>query len=189
MEQTIFCICGRTASGKDSLTDAISRELGIPKIISFTNRPKRTGEDDTKHIFLSNEQTQKLLDSCTPAAYTEIGEYKYFTTVDQLEAMLVEHGCLLYVIDPNGIEFLKSKMPDKRIVIIYINVPRLICKQRAEARGDDPVVYHKRSVAENAQFLHMCRRSTFDYAVSNIDSEIAVDVLKHIVIAEMNKEQ
>ena len=42
----IFCICGFSSSGKDSITTRVSSELNIPILISHTTRPMRDGEQE-----------------------------------------------------------------------------------------------------------------------------------------------
>ena len=44
----IFAICGKSAAGKDTLTNRVSKKLKIPKVISCNTRPKRKKEIEEK---------------------------------------------------------------------------------------------------------------------------------------------
>ena len=50
MSKTIFCVLGRTASGKDTLVADICAKHNLKQLISYTTRPKRS-ENENTHIF------------------------------------------------------------------------------------------------------------------------------------------
>lgn len=176
--KTIFLIAGESSSGKDSLVSKLCNETGLNQLISFSTRPRRDGEGDT-HIFITEEEFGKYKDSIV--AYTEINNYKYFCTMQQL----YESDC--YLIDPIGIRHLKEKVSntDIRFITIYINVPFEIRKERAlKIRKDDPKVYISRHQSEFDQFLNFKAHANFDYAISNIDFDKAYKALKSIIEIE-----
>lgn len=183
--KTIFCIVGQSASGKDTIVERVSNDMHIPKVISFTTRPKRDGEDDNKHIFINEERYNTLKGMSTFAAYTQIGQHHYFTTKLQIDTLLENNDNILYIIDPNGIKTLKEAMNNVNIVSIYINVPRSIRYQRGKDRGDDMSSFNDRSINEFGQFVTWLRRAEYDYAVKNIDIDTAVNVVESIIDAEM----
>lgn len=185
--KTIFCICGHTASGKDSITDGVSFACGIPKIVSFSTRPKREGESNDKHIFISEEAYEVFKRKNEFAACTQIGDYHYFTTKSQIEALFENHDAVLYVIDPDGIETLRQAMKDVRIVVIYINASREECRTRAIKRGDNYYDHHNRVLSEYNRFTKMLRAADFDYAVKNDNLSKSVSVVADIVETEMKE--
>lgn len=188
MKKTIFCICGRSASGKDTIANTVSEISGIPKVVSYTTRPRRDGEREDSHIFITEEEWDVLQheDLC---AYTQIGNYYYFTTEPQIRGLLDTHGAVIYVIDPNGIRTLKHWMRDVDIVTIFINVPIPECKKRAERRGDDLYAIQHRFMSEAGQFQIMCREVEYDYAVPNRDVNLACDIIAHIIFRETRRAQ
>lgn len=183
MKKTIFCICGRSASGKDTIANMVSEMSGIPKVVSYTTRPRRDGERENSHIFITEEEFQSLA-SARMCAYTKIGQYHYFTTRRQILQLLNERDAVIYVIDPNGIQTLSAFMPDVRIVTIYINVTLAECIRRAERRGDTKEVYRNRALAEMEQFHDMLLNTSYDYAVPNRDVNLACDIIAHIIFRE-----
>ena len=174
-EHVLLCILGRTSCGKDTLVSKLCERTGLTSITSYTTRPRRTNEGNT-HIFSTKEDYQQMQTDGNVAAYTEIAENIYWTTVDQL----YEHS--VYIIDPKGVETLrKLNLPNLRIVTVYINVPDNIRKERAlNTRGDDRVIFMKRDMAERDQFRAMLRNADFDYSISNIDVAKAYSVLRWI---------
>ena len=128
-KKTIFLIVGQTASGKDSLINAMCniekppkqdvfgdfwRQGNYKQLISYATRPRRENEGDT-HIFIQPSEVEQYKDQIV--AYTKIGDYEYFATKDQLKE------CDFYIIDYLGIKNLRSQnLNDEfRFVTIYID--------------------------------------------------------------------
>ena len=142
----IYLLVGRSGVGKDTLAAELEKR-GLTRVISYTDRPKRTPNEDT-HIFISPEEYEAIPDK---VATTVINNYHYFATRKQVE----KAGC--YTIDPNGIKELTENMPDTDFVIVYITADPELQKRYAVLRATDPVaeeeVFARRILAENDQFL------------------------------------
>lgn len=139
-------IIGRTASGKDTLADALRRSCGMTFVKSCTTRPRRTPDEDT-HVFLTEQQTEPLARDAV--AYTRIGDYIYFTTAQQV---METEG---YVIDPIGMRMLCMNMPDTPFVIAYVHADDAKRRQHALQRGDaarEAAAFAKRDTSEDAEF-------------------------------------
>ena len=196
-KHTVFLIIGQTASGKDSLVNAMCKTfkpvqydvLGkcilepYTQLISYTTRPRRTNESDT-HIFIDKSDVEQYKDDMI--AYTKIGEYEYFATKQQLA------NCDFYIIDYNGVEYLRSKHLDDefRFVTIYINTPERIRKERAlSVRKDNADVFTQRNNSEFFQFERMRQKADFDYSINNIDFNKSQKILQSIVEVETANEE
>lgn len=139
-------IIGRTASGKDTLADALRHACGMTFVKSCTTRPQRTPDEDT-HVFLTARQAEPLARDAV--AYTRIGDYIYFTTAQQV---METEG---YVIDPIGMRMLCTNMPDTPFIIAYVHADDAKRKQHALRRGDaarEAVAFAKRDASEDAEF-------------------------------------
>ncbi len=184
-EHVLLCVMAESSAGKDTLVNKLCEKTGYRQLISYSTRPRRTNEGDT-HIFVTEEDYQKMLEAGQVAAYTEINGCRYWSTIDQL------YVTDIYVIDTFGVEVLKSlNLPNLRIVTVYINVPEEIRKQRAKSRGDDMNVYRSRSLSERQQFRDMKKNMAVDYVIPNTELAKSVSVLKWICSVEglfMNKE-
>lgn len=195
-KKTIFLILGQTASGKDSLVNAMCQIDKHPiqdmfgdiwfqgkykQLISYTTRPRRKNEGDT-HIFIQPNEVEQYKDQII--AYTKIGDYEYFATKDQLKE------CDFYIIDYMGIQTLRLHNLDDefRFVTIYINTPYKIRKQRAlQNRKDNEKIFNTRNLKETPQFDDMRRMADFDYSISNIDFNKAFSIFKHIIETEIKE--
>lgn len=178
----VFLIVGESASGKDSLANMLCENLGLKKVVSYTTRPRRIGESEDSHIFISKDEVKQYSDDMI--AYTEINDNFYFAT----RKNLMESD--IYIIDPEGANHLHALVNDDsiRFVTIYINVPAEIRRERAMARGDLPLIYQSRIEDEECQFSYFKRAAKYDYAVSNVDINKAYQIIKNIIEVETNAE-
>lgn len=163
----IFLIVGCSGSGKTTITEQLEMKYGLKSIQSYTTRPPRY-DGETGHIFISNEEFDKLTDM---VAYTEFAGNRYCATAEQVE------NNDLYVIDPNGIDyFIKSYKGKKTPKIIFIDsdlttrYDRMV--KRAEDKGDafltavDKALNRiKNDVVEFYDYTH--NNAHFDFRVRN----------------------
>ena len=179
--KTIFLIVGESSSGKDSLVEKLCKETGLKQLKSYTTRKRRENESET-HIFISPEDVKEYINDMV--AYTCIAGNEYFSTVKQL------YDSDVYVIDPNGVDYMKfitqyKNIKDIRFITIYINTPPELRKERAlNQRKDNPEVYYQRILDEQEQFTNFKACSKFDYAIKNVDFDKAYKILDSIVAAE-----
>ena len=146
----LFCIVGKSASGKDSLCNALKERTGIKFVCSYTDRPIRCGEvDGVEHFFVSKEDMDKLFERDDILAKTQIGEYRYCATVESLGA-----ETKLYIVDPNGIKYIRRNQNKLGIfpVVLYIDCADDIRFERARLRGDREDIIKKRFADEALQF-------------------------------------
>lgn len=178
-EHVLICLMGKTASGKDTLANKLCERTGLRQVISYTTRERRVNEGDT-HIFISDDDYQTLEINGQIAAYTQIGQYKYCCTINQL----YEND--IYVIDPIGVKHLRElNLPNLRLVTVFVNVPDDIREDRAiNQRKDDKAKFRTRSFAEREQFREMQKNADFDYSINNIELPKAYSVLRWIAMVE-----
>ena len=181
----LFCVVGRTGTGKDSLVDLVCSSLGMKKVKSYTTRERRPGEGDDSHVFIKPVEIDQFKGKM--AADTKIGEVEYFATVEQ-----VLEGDF-YVIDPNGLDDFRERWDFNKfpmsIVVIYITVPKMTQLSRLLGRGDNAEKSNSRMLAENNQFGEFETRQRMDYTVVNSDLEQAVLGLQRIVLQELSRKE
>ncbi len=85
----IFCIMGKSSSGKDTLYKQLLEEEGLrlSRIIPYTTRPIRSGEMEGVEYFFTDEKKLKELEDADQvielrAYHTIHGVWKYFTVND-----------------------------------------------------------------------------------------------------------
>ncbi len=174
-EHVLICILGKTASGKDFLANKLCERTGMKQLISYTTRERRINEGDT-HIFATEMDYEQMADGGRIAAFTQIGDYKYWATIDQL------YEADVYIIDYLGLKTLRElDLPNLRLVTIFINTPDTVREERAlNQRKDDKTKFRARSFAEREQFREMLKNADFDYAISNIEWPKAYSCLRWI---------
>ena len=174
----LFCVLGESASGKDTLTRKLCEEFGLKQIVSYTTRAQRPGEVDT-HVFVDESVYYDMRESGNIAAYTYINNCHYWSTIDQL----YEND--IYIIDADGLKTLEDLgLEDIDLCSIYINVPFEVRLERAIARGDGYETFTNRTASELYQFVKMKAHGGFDWAVNNLNSDKAFEVLKKIIEVE-----
>ena len=178
----LFCIVGRSATGKDTLTNAICRDLQMEKVVSHTTREPRAGEKEgINYYFSAAEQLFAAEDAQNIAASTKIGNNYYWTTKDEIL------GKDFYVIDPEGLESLRANIKNEniRLVSIYITAPTLEREKRALLRDPQNIKkYLNKCEAEDAQFSAYEHWRPYDYCVHNAHFESALEQLKTIINKE-----
>lgn len=176
--KVLFCILGRTASGKDTLTSSICKHTGMTKLISYTTRAPRTEYEDT-HIFASWEKFNEHYKEDKIAAYSKIGENMYWSTKEQLEKYD------FYVNDYVGLKQIKAlNLPNVKIVTIYVKAPEEERHKRAFLRDTNKEKYWQRNADEQEQFAELEKNKDWDYMIYNDKFSDAELCLAEIVAVE-----
>lgn len=96
MKQRIIAIVGASGSGKTTLANKLSKDFGIPTVVSYTTRDMRPGETDgVEHWFVTPDKKPQDI-----FAYTKFGGYEYWTSLSQLQSL---GPIFTYVIDEIGL--------------------------------------------------------------------------------------
>lgn len=137
-------------------------------VVSYTTRPKRENETDgVEHYFITPEEAKEKLKTEHVLAYTKIGEYEYFATVEAL------NDSNLYIIDPNGVKYLKENFPELNIKIIYIKVDDNVRIERIKKRdiNDYNTKFKPRNEAENERFTEFENSKAWDLLIDNTNEK------------------
>ena len=173
-KKTILCTIGRTGSGKNYISERLSTILNYPLVVSHTTRPKRDNETNgVEHWFDSKEEFDDLMQNNTVIAYTKIGEYEYCALLEDIGDNTI------YIIDPNGIEYLKQNFKDQiNLKIIYIYCDEYIRRARASTRSDFKIAWEDRNKAEDEQFTEFEMNRPWDLLIDNSHANLNMDWVK-----------
>mgnify|MGYP001393358010 FL=1 len=154
----IYCVMGKSSSGKDSIYHEIMEKgaLGLKPIIPYTTRPIRDGEQDGREYhFCTEDMVQRLQDAgriMELRAYNTVyGVWKYFTVDD--ERIDLSKYNYLYIVTLEGYTKIREYFGADRVVPIYIEVEdgeRLMRAIAREQKQDVP------------KYEEMCRRFLAD---------------------------
>ena len=133
---TVFCIIGRTASGKSTIVNAVAKDLNLKILKSYTTRARRQNEigGNCDHTFISADDVDKYRDDMV--AYTERAGYCSFATKEQLM------NNDIYIINPSGFSDLiesTKDISDIRLVDIWIDCDsdQLIARSKSRSNSDN----------------------------------------------------
>ncbi len=152
----IFCVMGKSSSGKDTLYQMLKKELEFDSIVPYTTRPIREGETDgVEYHFVTEEEVAELEEAgkiIELRAYNTVhGIWKYFTADDaQID---LEHRNYLMIGTVEAYEKLKAYYGEEHLVPIYIEVDDGIRLQRA---------LNREKLQEQPKYAEMCRRFLAD---------------------------
>lgn len=167
----VYAIAGKTASGKDTVAKYLHDEYHLPFLVSYTTRPKREYETDgVEHFFVTEDKAKEITQNYTEClAITKINGYSYFTLPSQ--AMWEDY---IYIIDPNGINYIKENFPEIDMLSFYVDCPEDLIIERAATRGDDLTIVNARLASERDQMNDFFNSQGFDFYLSNTTSKQAL---------------
>lgn len=140
MTISLIVLQGPSASGKST----IQAMLGIPKAVTWTSRPPRTGETDgVDYVFRTRDEMQRLYGEGQMIEMTEYHRHLYGTPVKLVEDIVRGGGVRSIVLDAAGAARMKALF-DEHVLLIGVRAEREQCERRLAARGHDPAEIRKR---------------------------------------------
>ena len=158
----IFCLMGKSSTGKDTIYKRLleDQELGLQRIVPYTTRPIREGEQEGVEYHFVSEETLQCLEQegrvVELRAYdTVCGVWKYFTVDD--EQTDLKNKNYLAIGTLVSYEKLRDYYGEEKLVAIYIEVEngeRLARALERERRQNQPNYDElcRRFLADNADF-------------------------------------
>lgn len=156
----IFCVMGKSATGKDTIYKKLLEESGLElnRIIPYTTRPIRDGEEPGREYhFCTEEDVERLAIEgriVELRSYNTVyGIWKYFTVNDGSIELEKESYLLIGTLE--GFNKIRDYFGEEQVVPIYIEVEdgtRLLRAISREQKQDIP------------KYEEMCRRFLADAA-------------------------
>lgn len=162
----MIILIGESASGKSSVEKELVKN-GLNKIVSFTTRPIRQGENDGIDYHYISEQD--FLDRYKNNFFAE------YTIYNNWHYGIAKEDCLddsVAVVEPYGFRQLKQ-MKDLHIKSFYIKVPERERLKRMVDRGDNLMEVFRRIFSDQGVFQAIDKE--VDYVVENYDFDLCVD--------------
>ena len=154
----IFYIMGKSSSGKDSIYRQLegNQELGLKRLVIYTTRPIRDGEENGREYFFADEnklkefrRNGKLIEART--YQTVYGPWTYFTADDgQIDLSAADYLLIGTLV---SYQALREYFGEEAIVPVYLEVEdglRLARALERERRQEKP------------KYAEMCRRFLAD---------------------------
>ena len=154
----IFYLMGKSSSGKDTIYNKLlqNKKLNLQKIVLYTTRPIRAGEENGIHYYYVDEKkTDELIKAgkvIELRAYdTFYGVWKYFTVCDDQIDLVKSDYLMIGTIE--SFQKTKAYFGSERVVPIMIELDDGVRLQRALDR-------ERRE--EHPRYEEMCRRFLAD---------------------------
>lgn len=197
----IRIIVGGTGSGKDFLVKELAKSKRRTVLVrSYTTRPRRVGEDDSKYIFDGELTADNTIEVNT------YGKDIYGLSKDDLIDKLNTKDDLSIILDPNGVINLLlwlRKHPDKikikfHLEVVFLHLPRidrfenLVAEYMGKDIQDKLIKIHQ---GENVSlhndtlaYIRIASTQALDRLVRNADDVDKVFIQKRDTIESIIKE-
>ena len=172
---SIVAVVGESGSGKTYAVQYLGQDERFNAIVSYTTREQRPNEvNGVDHWFVSDGDVPPQAEL---SAYTMFGGKQYWTTWNQFSDSSV---CHLYVIDENGVDFLRE-----RVASAPFDVQLLFVRVR---RADLSSIEANRRSRDKDRFV--LDDSAFDYVLRNEGSleefRQHIDVMKDWILKQFD---
>lgn len=170
----IFCIMGKSGSGKDTILKEINKveDLNLKTIVTYTTRPKRNNETDgVEYFFIDKEKLDdfnregKIIEC---RVYDTVHGKWYYLTVDDGQINLEENNYIVIVTLEAYSEFRKY-FGDEKLVPLYIDLDDGVRLERALKREREQ---------KSPNYNEMCRRFLADNEDFSEDKLINNNIIK-----------
>ncbi len=171
MNKPLFLFVGKSASGKTTVADMLSKD-GYSQVYSYTTRPKRY-EDEIGHTFITDEEYDKLENIVASTLYNG---HRYCTTLDQLQKEDI------YVIDIPGVETLMGNYDklNREVYVLYFEANVYTRIQRMLNRHDSDTQIVGRLLNDEAndwiwQLVNLCATSENKFTMYTVNAGESLD--------------
>ncbi len=187
----IFVISGPSGSGKTTLAEALLKDTYLKRrlvrSVSFTTRPRRTGERAGRdYFFITTQEFRRNLADKKILESTKYLGYYYGTPKRFVEGQLKNRKSVLLCLDYNGARRLKRLYPRHTVTIFVMpsSLEALSHRIRGRCSKTAKEEIRQRLLLAKKELL---RAKAYDYRLVNEELPVAIGGLRTIVLAELKK--
>ena len=165
----IFCLMGKSSSGKDTIFKEISnkKELRLNPIVLYTTRPKRTNETNgVEYFFINEDKLEQFKDQgkiIECRKYDTVHGPWYYSTIDDGQIDL-EKSNYIAIVTLEAYNSFKGYFGTEKVYPIYINIEDGLRLERALTRERNQ---------KNPDYNELCRRflaDNKDFSLENLSN-------------------
>ena len=173
----IFCLMGKSNSGKDTIFKELMRDknLDLKPIIIYTTRPRRTNETNGVEYYFINERnieeyrkTGKVIEE---RKYNTVNGVWYYCTIDDGQIDIEQNNYLL-IVTLEAYENIKKYFGEKNVIPFYIDLDDGTRLERALKREREQ---------KNSNYDELCRRFLADSNDFSYDKLKACSIEKYYI--------
>jgi guanylate kinase len=185
----MFVLSSPSGAGKTTLSRMLVAETpALQMSVSATTRPMRPGEVDGKdYHFVDQKRFDAMVANGELLEWAKVFDNRYGTPRAPVEASLAAGKDVLFDIDWQGTQQLRSRSPND-VVSVFILPPSVSAlEQRLHTRAQDSEeVIRGRTKKAGDEMSHF---DAYDYIVVNDNIGIAFEAVKSILRAEQLKRE
>ena len=178
----LFCLIGKSCSGKTTILNDLLTKLEIPILMSYTTRPPRDGEIDgvdynfvTMNTFDNDYKNEDILEYDCFRINSLKETWVYYTKKSDL---LLPNTSQIKIVSPVGLSQLMShKELRDNIVSIYIESSDRLRKKRYLTRSTSPDNMNDRFERDEKAFEHLFT----DYIIINDENTSINQASKQLI--------
>lgn len=155
----IFCLMGKSSTGKDTIYKKIleNSDLSLERIVTYTTRPIRQGESNGVEYFFTDEDGYNSLSKAGKIVEERVyntvhGPWRYFTVDDE---NINDNADYLVIGTLEAYSGLRKYFGEERVIPVFVTVDDGVRLQRALDREKQQ---------ENPKYEELCRRFLADAA-------------------------
>lgn len=170
-------ITGMTATGKSTIASLLQKD-GYEKIITYTTRKPRPGEEDgVDYYFLSNDEFEKRIKDGFFAEYTEYDTSKGHVYYGSSIESYLKEGNKVLVVNSDGLKALKTGKVEADFYGICLICEEVELRKRLTLRGDTKEEQEKRIESDKKFFADIEKYADLIIDTTHLTPE---EVLKKI---------
>jgi guanylate kinase len=185
----MFVLSSPSGAGKTTLSRMLVAETpALQMSVSATTRPKRPGEVDGRdYFFVDQKRFEAMVAGGELLEWANVFDNRYGTPRAPVEAALAAGQDVLFDIDWQGTQQLRSRSPSD-VVSVFILPPSVTAlEQRLHTRAQDSDEVIRARMRKAGD--EMSRFDAYDYIIVNDNIGIAFEAVKSILRAEQLKRE
>jgi guanylate kinase len=185
----MFVLSSPSGAGKTTLSRMLVAETpALQMSVSATTRPKRPGEVDGRdYFFVDQKRFDAMVAGGELLEWANVFDNRYGTPRAPVEAALAAGQDVLFDIDWQGTQQLRSRSPSD-VVSVFILPPSVTAlEQRLHTRAQDSDEVIRARMRKAGD--EMSRFDAYDYIIVNDNIGIAFEAVKSILRAEQLKRE
>ncbi len=184
-KEMIFVFTGPDGAGRRTVADMVGSTLGLPKVLSYTTRPRRSSEvDGQDYHFISREQFDIAEQNGEFNESKEIDGNKYGIKNADVEEMFRKNNFIYLVLNSAGARTLKRLYGEKVTrIFIYVDKETILQRQKKLGADEETLQRHAAHFEEDITYMEECK-----HAFENSDLAHTVFAVTNILELYMNRD-
>src|SRR5689334_14999854 len=185
----MFVLSSPSGAGKTTLSRLLLQRVpGLRMSVSATTRPMRPGEvEGSDYHFVDNARFEQMVKGHELLEWAMVFSNRYGTPRAPVEAALAAGQDVLFDIDWQGTQQLRSRSPNDVVSVFILPPSALALEQRLHTRAQDSEEVIRGQMKKAGD--EMSHFDAYDYIVVNDNIGVAFESVKSILRAEQLKRE